>query len=232
MTINYTKKPAEPYRKTLSPSSLYKGKCARCTWMIYWHNFELPSDMSLKSELARRQEKFLDGCPTHAIDPSLQRGKITLYKGKRKSEYVTINGEKTRWAFYGELDFAINYENGEFGVADGKVSLKKDTEALIKDYKNQLHSYAFLLEAPESGATQRVSSLGLVQWRIDSTYPSDSAKWGFGVETRYIPVEKNDREFQEFMAKFIGYIEGEFPEADSECYDCKWLKDIGFDYGA
>ena len=232
MTINYTIKPAEPYKKTIPPSSLYKGRCARCTWMNFWHNFKIPVNMNLQQNLSRKQEKFFDGCPTTTLDATLRPGKITLMKGKKRSSLITINGQQTRWAFYGELDFGVNYDDGGFGVADGKVSLKDDPEDLIDSYTTQLHAYAFMLESPDSGASQKVETLSLIQWKIDSTYPPESAKWGFGVETRYIPIERNDKEFFSFMEKFIGYIEGEFPEADSECYDCKWLNEIGFDYGA
>jgi len=132
VTINYTVKPAEPYKKTIPPSSLYKGRCARCTWMNFWHNFKIPVNMNLQQNLSRKQEKFFDGCPTTTLDASLRPGKITLMKGKKRSSLITINGQQTRWAFYGELDFGVNYDDGGFGVADGKVSLKDDPEDLTQ----------------------------------------------------------------------------------------------------
>ena len=182
----------------------------------------------MQQSLSRKQEAFYDGAPTSAIDKTLRPGKVALFKGKRTSAPIYINNEETRWSFYGELDFGIEYADGGFGVADGKVSLKQDADELVKSYKTQLHAYAYMLEAPASGESLDVETLGLVQWRIDSTLPQDSTKWGFGVEHRYIPIDRNDEEFAEFMERFIGYIEGEFPDSAEGCYDCDWLKKIGF----
>jgi hypothetical protein len=156
VTINYTIKPAEPYKKTIPPSSLYKGRCPRCTWMNFWHNFKIPVNMNLQQNLSRKQEKFFDGCPTTTLDASLRPGKISLLKGKKRSSLITINGQLTRWAFYGELDFGVNYDDGGFGVADGKVSLKDDPDELVDSYTTQLHAYAFMLEYPDSGTSQKI----------------------------------------------------------------------------
>jgi hypothetical protein len=35
-------------------------------------------------------------------------------------------------------------------------------------------------------------------------------------------------EFEAFMNRFIGIIEGEYPEASTACFDCKFLIEIGF----
>lgn len=224
------KKPAEPYRKTISPSSLYKGKCPRCTWLSYWHNFSLPANLALQSVLSRKQEGFFDEISISHVDDSLSPGTIKLYKGKRTSVPIKVNGQESRWAFYGELDFVIEYEDGRFGVADGKVSLKADPDALAKDYFNQLHAYAFMLENPAEGESQRVDTLGLVQWKFDEALPIDAPKWGFSVLHRYIPLERDDAKFQEFIEGFINIIEGDFPDAASDCLDCKWLIDNNFQY--
>jgi len=223
-------KPTNPYRTTISPSSLYKGKCARCTWLSYWHNFSIPANLALQSSNSRMQEAFFDNLHTSRVDVSLSPGVVKLYKGKRSSIPWEINGEITRWAFYGELDFVIEYEDGRFGVADGKVSMKLDAAALAKDYSNQLHAYAFMLEKPKAEDGQKVDTLGLVQWRIDGTLPVESDPWGFKVDHRYVPVERDDAGFKEFMDRFITVIEGEFPEPASDCSDCGWLVKDGFQY--
>ena len=223
-------KPANPYRTTISPSSLYKGKCARCTWLSYWHNFSIPANLALQSSNSRMQEAFFDNLHTSRVDESLSPGVVKLYKGKRSSIPWEINGEITRWAFYGELDFVIEYEDGRFGVADGKVSMKLDQAALAKDYSNQLHAYDFMLENPKADDGQKVDTLGLVQWRIDGTLPLDSESWGFKVDHRYVAVERDDASFKEFMDRFITVIEGGFPEPASDCSDCGWLIKHGFQY--
>ena len=223
-------KPANPYRTTISPSSLYKGKCARCTWLSYWHNFSLPANLALQSNNARLQEGFFNNVHTSRIDPKLAPGAVKLYKGKRASVPWSINGEPTRWAFYGELDFVIEYEDGRFGVADGKVSMKVDEAGLIENYSTQLHAYAFMLENPKAEDGQKVDTLGLIQWRIDGTLPLESDPWGFKVDHRYIAVERDDAKFKEFMDRFVNVIEGEFPEPAADCQDCAWLIKAGFQY--
>ena len=223
-------KPATPKKETISPSSLYKGRCARCTWLNYWHGFSIPANLSLQSSNSRMQEAFFDEVHTSKIDASLPAGTVKLYKGKKSSIPWEINGERTRWAFFGELDFVIEYEDGRFGVADGKVSMKVDEAGIIENYFTQLHAYAFMLENPKAEDGQKVDSLGLIQWRINGTLPLESDPWGFKVEHRYIPVERNDAKFKDFMDHFITVIEGEFPEPASDCADCAWLIKVGFQY--
>lgn len=176
------------------------------------------------------QEAFFDQLHTSRVDIELSPGVVKLYKGKRSSTPWKINGQETRWAFYGELDFVIEYEDGRFGVADGKVSMKVDEKALAKDYFNQLHAYAFMLENPKTEDGQKVDTLGLVQWRIDGTLPLENDPWGFQVSHRYIPVDRDDVKFKQFMDGFIEVIEGDFPEAAADCSDCAWLVKNGFQY--
>jgi hypothetical protein len=51
---------------------------------------------------------------------------------------------------------------------------------------------------------------------------------GFSIEQTYVPVERKPREFQAFIEKMINTIEGEFPDSNPECYDCKFLYEIGY----
>ena len=228
--LDLTKKPSEPYKKVITPSSLYKARCPRCTWLSYWHNFSLPVNLVLNQQLSRLQEAFFDGKETHFFAPEVKKGKVNLFKGKRTSKPIKVNGEDTRWAFHGELDFVIEYTDGRIGIADGKVSLKKDAEALVENYWSQLHSYAYMLEHPNEGDRLEIDSLGLIQWRIDNTLPQESDLRGFSVEHRYVPVDRTDEKFTKFMENFVLCIEGEFPEPSGECAECKWLSEIGFQY--
>lgn len=102
-------KPANPYRTTISPSSLYKARCPRCSWLEYWHNFKIPANLALQSSNSRLQEDFFHQVHTSRIDGQLDPGVVKLYKGNRSSIPWKINGENTRWAFYGALDFVIEY---------------------------------------------------------------------------------------------------------------------------
>jgi len=225
---DYTKRPALPYKKYITPSSLYKGNCARCTWMSYWHNFQIPANLALQQHMSRLQEKSYDGIDTQKISPSLPPGWTTLYKGKFGSIPISINGSETRWKFYGELDFLSENTDGTYSIIDGKVSMKKEEVGLIESYWTQLEAYVFMLENPEKGDPKKISTIGLLQWRIDDAIDMSHPIHGFSVEERYIPVKRDPKAFQKFMERFIGAIEGEFPDSSTDCRDCEFLTEIGF----
>ena len=106
--------------------------------------------------------------------------------------------------------------------------MKHDEAELVASYWTQLEAYVFMLENPESGDPKKISSIGLLQWRVADAIDMSHSIHGFSVEERYIPVKRNPKEFQEYMERFIGYIEGQFPKAGAECRDCEFLTTIGF----
>ena len=226
--VNYTVKPVTPYRTYISPSSLYKARCPRCTWLNYQHNFQIPANLALQQKLSRLQESFFDNRELSEIDTNLPKGFSCLKKGKITSKSIFIDGQDTGWQFYGELDFIFNYADGSYGVADGKVSMKADPILLAEDYWPQLQAYAFMLENNEEEPIL-IKSLGLVRWRIEET--SLTEEWGFTVSHEYIAIERDDEKFMSFIKDFIKVIEGDFPEPDKNCYDCKWLTKINYNYG-
>jgi hypothetical protein len=228
LTENYSQKPSEPYKKVITPSSLYKSNCPRCTWMSYWHNFSIPANLALQQLMSRIQEAAFDGVDNHTISPLLPQGWSSLYKGKYASQPISLNGEKTRWKFYGALDILATNEDGTYSIIDGKVSMKKDEQSLVSDYWTQLEAYVYMLENPEIGDAKKISTIGLLQWRIDGALDVNASFKGFSVEQRYIPVERDIEGFVKFIEKFIGIIEGDYPTASPECRDCEFLSEIGF----
>jgi len=120
--------------------------------------------------------------------------------------------------------------DGTYSIIDGKVSMKKDDLELVASYWTQLEAYAYMLEKPEVGEPKKISTIGLLQWRINGAFQVDatSTSKGFRVEQRYIPVERNVEKFLAFMENFIGIIEGSFPSSNPECQECEFLKDIRF----
>ena len=85
-----------------------------------------------------------------------------------------------------------------------------------------------MLENPEIGDAKKISTIGLLQWRIDGALDVNASFKGFSVEQRYIPVERDIEGFVKFIEKFIGIIEGDYPTASPECRDCEFLSEIGF----
>jgi len=228
--MNYSKKPQVAYRKTLSPSSFYNIRCPRCLWLEYWHGFKLPANLALQLLLSRLQEAAYDGADSSVISDKLAKGHVTKHKKRFTSQPVKVNGEETRWKIYGEIDLLVHHNDGTYSIVDGKVSMKKDEDALIESYWTQLEAYVFAFENPSEGDPMPIKSIGLLQWRIDNSLHLEGDLRGFSVEHRFIQLPRREKEFQEFLARFIGIIEGEFPQSGNECENCKFLEKIGFSY--
>jgi hypothetical protein len=164
------------------------------------------------------------------ISQDIPNGKVERYKRRFTSKAVKVNGEETRWKIYGEIDLLVDHNDGTYSIVDGKVSMKKDAEALIESYWTQLEAYVFAFENPLEGDSMPIKSIGLLQWRIDDSLHLEEDKRGFSVDHRYIPIPRQPERFQNFLTEFIGIIEGEFPESGSDCDTCKYLEKIGFQY--
>jgi len=226
--ISLSIKPAEPHRKTLSPSSFYSIRCPRCLWLEYWHNVKFPANLALQLLLSRLQEAAYDGVHSSAISNEIPVGQVSRYKNRFTSKPISINGEETRWKIYGEIDLLVDHQDGNYSIVDGKVSMKKDSDALIDSYWTQLEAYVFAFENPLEGSPMPIKSIGLLQWRIDNSMHLDGDMRGFSVDHRYIPIPRRPNEFQNFLEKFIGIIEGDFPESGPDCENCAFLEKIGY----
>lgn len=227
--MNLTIKPDTPYRSTLSPSSFYNIRCPRCLWLDYWHGLKLPTNLALQLLLSRLQEAAYDGVGSHEISLEIPNGQVNRYKKRFTSQPIKIDGNETRWKIYGEIDLLVDHQDGTYSIVDGKVSMKKDPQALIESYWTQLEAYVFAFENPLVGESMPIKSIGLLQWRIDDSMHQEDFR-GFTVEHRYIPIPRRQGQFQEFLAKFIGIIEGEFPDAGLDCETCGYLERIGYKF--
>jgi len=108
--------------------------------------------------------------------------------------------------------------------------MKKDAEALIESYWAQLEAYVYAFESPLEGEPKPIKAIGLLQWRIDNSLHLEGDSRGFSVDHRYICIERRPEKFQGFLEKFIGIIEGDFPESGANCENCKFLAELGFSY--
>jgi len=225
--MNLNKKPAQPYRETLSPSSFYNIRCPHCLWLEYWHGIKVPANLALQLLLSRLQESAYDGVSSELISSELPLGHVTRYKKRFTSKPVKINGEETRWKIYGEIDLLVDHDDDTYSIVDGKVSMKKNAEELIENYWTQLEAYVYAFENPLDGDPMPIKSIGLLQWRIDDSLHLDEGTRGFSVDHRYIPVPRQERRFEDFLARFIGIIEGEMPEPGKNCETCKYLEKFG-----
>lgn len=190
----------------------------------------MPVNLALQLQLSRLQEAAYDGVDSNVISNVLPKGHVIKHKKRFTSQPVKVNGEETRWKIYGEIDLLVHHNDGTYSIVDGKVSMKKDEGALIESYWTQLEAYVFAFEHPLEGDPMTIKSIGLLQWRIDNSLHLEGDLRGFSVEHRFIQIPRREKEFQQFLSKFIEIIEGEFPESGSDCENCSFLSKIGFSY--
>jgi len=226
--LSLSKKPSTPHRETLSPSSFYNIRCPRCLWLEYWHGIKLPANLALQLLLSRLQEAAYDGVTSKVISTEIPVGKVSRYKKRFTSMPVKVNGEETRWKIYGEIDLLVDHQDGTYSIVDGKVSMKKDAEALIDSYWTQLEAYVYAFENPLDGDVMPIKSIGILQWRIDGSLHLENNQRAFAVDHRYISIPRKPKEFQEFLARFIAIIEGELPDSGEECETCQFFARIGY----
>ena len=212
------KKPAVPTRSTIRPSDLTFGlsNCRRCLWIFYWFKVQAPMVMPLVSTLADLQEKQFQGATLKEIDPSLGDGKIVKWGEFINSKKISINGEETRWRFYGKYDILGENSDGSLAIIDCKVSDSERDNGQF--YAPQLEAYAYSLENPAVGEGKKVSTMGLLVWS-----PKSADLTGFKVEQKYVPVERDSARFQTLLADLINMLEGEMPDSGEKCETCRFI---------
>ena len=221
-------KPATPARDTIAPSDLTFGlsTCKRCLWLKYWFKFDLKKDFPLVKPLADSQEEYFRRAPLPEIDSNLAPGVVKQWGQWVKSAPIVINGVETRWKILGIYDLLGHYEDGSVAIIDCKVSDSDRDNGPF--YAPQLEAYAYALENPEKGKPFPVSTMGLLIWKlagIAETRPNEIAtnNRGFGVNQRYVPVERDREKFMSLLEELISTIDGEMPEAGPECNVCAYL---------
>jgi hypothetical protein len=223
------KKPAVPAREFIAPSDLTFGfsTCKRCIWIKYWFSFELKKDFPLVKSLSTFQEEYFRRAPMPALDSSLPAGTVKQWGQWVKSKNIVINGVETQWKLRGIYDLLGHYDDGTVGIIDCKVS---DSERDSGEfYAPQLEAYAYTLENPLSGKAFQVKTMGLLIWKlagVAQTRPNEfvSNEMGFGVNQQYVPVERNPEGLTTLLTEFISVIDGDMPDAGSNCHACNYLQ--------
>jgi hypothetical protein len=222
-------KPAKPAREFIAPSDLTFGfsTCKRCIWIKYWFSFELKKDFPLVKSLSTAQEELFRRAPMPSLDPRLAPGVVKQWGQWVKSKNIVINGLESQWKLRGIYDLLGHYDDGSVGIIDCKVS---DSERDNGDfYAPQLEAYAYTLENPLSGKAFPVSTMGLLIWKlagVAETRPNELVEnaMGFGVNQLYVPVERNPERLQSLLADFITVIDGDCPDAGSDCHACNYFE--------
>jgi hypothetical protein len=221
-------KPDVPARDTIAPSDLTFGlsTCKRCLWLKYWFKFDIKKEFPLVKPLADSQEEHFRRAAMQDLDPSLKPGVVKQWGQWVKSAPISINGFETRWKILGIYDLLGHYEDGTVGIIDCKVSDSERDNGPF--YAPQLEAYAYALENPDKGKPFPVSSMGLLIWKlagVTETAASELASntHGFGVNQKYVAVDRDKETFLTLLEELISTIEGGMPLPGSECNTCNYL---------
>ena len=222
------RKPDVPARDTIAPSDLTFGlsTCKRCLWLKYWFKFDMKKEFPLVKPLADSQEEHFRRAAMQDIDASLKPGVVKQWGQWVKSAPISINGFETRWKILGIYDLLGHYEDGTVGIIDCKVSDSERDNGPF--YAPQLEAYAYALENPDKGKPFPVSSMGLLIWKlagVTETATSEVASntHGFGVNQKYVVVERDKDTFLTLLEELISTIEGGMPQPGPECNTCNYV---------
>jgi hypothetical protein len=186
----------------------------------------MKKEFPLVKPLADSQEEHFRRAAMQNIDASLKPGVVKQWGQWVKSAPISINGFETRWKILGIYDLLGHYEDGTVGIIDCKVSDSERDNGPF--YAPQLEAYAYALENPDKGKPFPVSSMGLLIWKlagVTETAPSELASntHGFGVNQRYVAVERDKQTFLTLLEELISTIEGGMPQPGPECNTCNYL---------
>lgn len=218
------KKPIKPAREYISPSDLTFGlsTCKRCLWIKYWYKVSAPLQMPLVGTLSALQEEKFHNADMPTIDSTLRPGTITKWGEFVKSKPLRINESETRWRILGKYDLVATNTDGTLGLIDCKVSdSQRDSGAF---YSPQLEAYSYALENPAAGKGQIVASQGLLIWKPVEAIGDDKTSYGFGVDQKYVAVERDTAHFLDVIESFINVLEAELPDPGPDCATCSYLE--------
>jgi hypothetical protein len=186
----------------------------------------MKKEFPLVKPLADSQEEHFRRAAMQDIDASLKPGVVKQWGQWVKSAPISINGFETRWKILGIYDLLGHYEDGTVGIIDCKVSDSERDNGPF--YAPQLEAYAYALENPDKGKPFPVSSMGLLIWKlagVTETATSEVASntHGFGVNQKYVAVERDKDTFLTLLEELISTIEGGMPQPGPECNTCNYV---------
>lgn len=177
--------------------------------------------MPLVGTLSGLQEEKFHNADMPTIDSTLRPGTITKWGEFVKSKPLRINESETRWRILGKYDLVATNTDGTLGLIDCKVSdSQRDSGAF---YSPQLEAYSYALENPAAGKGQIVASQGLLIWKPVSAIGDDRSSYCFGVDQKYVAVERDEANFLSTIENLIDVLEGELPDAGTDCTNCVYL---------
>ena len=158
---------------------------------------------SVFGRIDRAMKEFYEGKPTSVISSG------TLNAGVIKTKKLKIASEPTSYLgleiiLSGEMDAAIEYENGSEGIIDFKTSSPES--AMKPPYWRQLATYRYIREHPDKKQSpKRNSSMALL-----SVCPIEMVRSTEGLalimQDSYLPIEVDRSAYAEFIKEAVGVL--------------------------
>jgi hypothetical protein len=215
----------------LSPSDLtflYEG-CKRCFVLKVKHGITQPSIPlpGVFSQIASLQKTHYSGKRTEDFCPDLPPGKVTLGEERVRSVPIQLPEQESTCTLAGRFDILIEFDDRSYGIIDFKTGNPKEEKAEL--YSRQLHAYAYALEHPGENALalSPVTRLGLLFFSPDACRNMGSSRQVLEGRMSWIPIQRNDQAFLNFLDQVVQTLDGPLPEPDTDrCVWCQYRSRI------
>ena len=216
----------------LSPSDLtfLYDRCKHCFVLKVKYGIQQPSIPlpSIFSIIASLQKSHYAGKRTEEFCSSLPPGKVVLGEKWVHSKTIQPAGCESACYINGRFDIVAALDNGAFAILDFKTG--NPSEEKSEMYARQLQAYAYSLENPEPGSLELkpITHLGLLYFTPESCEQKQGMNQTLFGPTTWIPIDRNDLQFMEFLAEAIKVLDGPIPQMDPDnCDWCKYRAKIG-----
>lgn len=209
----------------ISPSDLTFNwnKCPRCFWLKYREGITSPGFMPLVGPMAAFQESLYQNQKTEKISKSLEPGVVKRWGQKVVSAPIVVDGTETTWHIEGKYDAIVEFDEGSIAVLDCKVTTSELDDSKTELYWPQLEAYAFALENPASGTSEKVSETGLLIWRIIGADTNHEDNFLFNAQMQYLSAGRQQERFEKRIKEVINLIDGPIPDSEDKCDNCRYL---------
>tara|TARA_B100000927_G_scaffold189526_1_gene152728 strand:+ start:55 stop:732 length:678 start_codon:yes stop_codon:yes gene_type:complete len=211
----------------LSPSDFAFGfdQCKKCYYDKIVNKVKLNGMFpSVFSKFDRCQKHYYHNKNSKFLNQDLDDGIINTEKSDFMMVSTHLLDNKNRpFILRGKLDAFIQHKD-YLTVVDFKTTDMKIEKS--KMYRNQLVSYALMLENPSKGMKLGpVKKLGLFCFDPISQLSHAVDNATVKMKTTYIDITRDDKAFYEYITKILDLIHGiTKPESGEKCSTCKFME--------
>lgn len=216
---------ASPVKLAPSDLTFLWEECPRCFWLKAKGVLKRPSGPFPKifSRLDQQTKDYFFGKKTEDMAEGLPPGRVAFGGRSVRSAPLDVPGHAAGVVLAGQIDTALSFDDGTWGVIDFKTSDPKPEHVFF--YGRQLASYALAVENPAPGALELspVTQLGLLCVEPLSMVALDE-EVAYRSRAHFLDVPRDDQAFMGFLSQVLFLLERpEPPEAAPSCRYCSYL---------